>query len=104
MAEPIQLFAKQKTIYPRRVWGRYRQLKWIAMIVLLGIYYGAPWLRWDRGPHAPDQAILIDLTHTRAYFFGIEIWPQEVYYITGIIPCFAGALLLLSRVRYQHGA
>jgi cytochrome c oxidase accessory protein FixG len=55
------------------------------MIVLLGIYYLAPWIRWDRGPHAPSQAILIDMTHTRAYFFGIEIWPQEVYYITGIL-------------------
>lgn len=81
----MQLFAKQERIYPRRVWGRYRKIKWAAMIMLLGIYYLAPWLRWDRGPYAPSQAILIDLAHTRAYFFGIEIWPQEVYYITGIL-------------------
>lgn len=80
-----QFFAKQEKIYPRRAWGRYRKLKWVAMIVLLGIYYLAPWLRWDRGEHVPNQAILIDMVHTRAYFFGIEIWPQEVYYITGIL-------------------
>lgn len=85
MAQSIQLFAKQQKIYPRRVWGRYRKLKWLVMITLLGIYYGAPWLRWDRGPHAPNQAILIDMPQRRAYFFGIEIWPQEVYYLTGIL-------------------
>ncbi len=84
-SESITYFAKQKRIYPKRTWGRYRKLKWVIMIITLGIYYLAPWLRWDRGPNAPDQAILIDIPHSRAYFFFIEIWPQEVYYITGIL-------------------
>ena len=92
----VQLFATQKKIYPRRVWGRYRKIKWAAMIVLLGIYYLAPWLRWHRGGEAPDQAILIDLQHTRAYFFGIEIWPQEVYYITGILVLAAVGLFFVT--------
>lgn len=81
----IQLFAASKRIYPRDIWGRYRRLKWLAMGVLLAIYYFVPWLRWDRGPHAPDQAILIDMPARRAYFFWIEIWPQEVFYITGLL-------------------
>ena len=81
----VQLFAKAEKIYPRRVKGRFRTLKWLAMIVLLGIYYGAPWLRYDRGPHVPNQAILIDLVGQRGYFFGIEIWPQEVYLLVGIL-------------------
>lgn len=85
MAASVSLFEQQKKIYPRRVWGRFRKLKWMAMVVLLTVYYGAPWLRWHRGENSPDQAILIDLNRTRAYFFGIEIWPQEVYYITGIL-------------------
>lgn len=85
MAGGITLFEKQRKIYPRRVWGRYRKLKWLAMAILLGIYYGAPWLRWHRGEHMPDQAILIDMPARRAYFFGIEIWPQEVYYLAGIL-------------------
>jgi len=96
MVAPIQLFKKQEKIYPRRVWGRFRKLKWVAMVALLGIYYGAPWLRWDRGDSAPDQAILIDLNHTRAYFFGIEIWPQEVYYITGILILAAVGLFFVT--------
>ncbi len=72
------------------------------MGVLLAIYYGTPWIRWDRGPHAPDQAILIDMDGRRGYFFGIEIWPQEVYYITGILILAAVGLFfataLLGRV------
>lgn len=81
----VQLFEKAAKVYPRRVSGTFRTLKWAAMAVLLGIYYGAPWLRYDRGPHVPDQAILIDLTGQRGYFFGIEIWPQEVYLLVGVL-------------------
>lgn len=92
----IILFKKQARIYVKRVWGRYRKLKWILMIATLGIYYLAPWLRWDRGPNAPDQAILIDIPNSRAYFFFIEIWPQEVYYITGILILAAIALFFVT--------
>ena len=81
----VQLFEKAAKVYPRRVSGTFRTLKWAAMAALLGIYYGAPWLRYDRGPHVPDQAILIDLTGQRGYFFGIEIWPQEVYLLVGVL-------------------
>ena len=66
------------------------------MVVLLGIYYLSPWLRWDRGIHAPDQAILIDFPGRRFYFFFIEIWPQEVYYITGLLILAALALFLFT--------
>ncbi len=81
----VQLFAKAEKIYPQRTHGRFRTLKWAAMAVLLGIYYAAPWMRYDRGPHLPNQAILIDLAGQRGYFFGIEIWPQEVYLLVGIL-------------------
>lgn len=96
MNDDIQFFAKQKKIYPRRVWGKFRKVKWLVMVVLLGIYYIAPWLRWYRGEHSPSQAILIDMVHTRAYFFGIEIWPQEVYYITGILILAAVGLFFVT--------
>ena len=55
------------------------------MAVTLGIYYLVPWLRWDRGPYLPDQAVLIDFPSRRFYFFFIEIWPQEFYYVTGLL-------------------
>lgn len=81
----LKLFAKQERIYPKRVSGQYRNLKWIAMIACLAVYYLAPFIRWDRGPNAPDQAILIDLPKGRAYWFWFEIWPQEVYILTGVL-------------------
>ena len=94
--ESIQFFAKQRSIYPKRVWGKYRKIKWLVMILTLGVYYFAPWIRWDRGMHAPDQAILIDMPNRRAYFFFIEIWPQEVYYLTGILVLAAVALFFVT--------
>lgn len=95
-SQPITFFAAQKRIYPREVWGHYRRLKWLAMTVLLAVYYFAPWIRYDRGPHAPDQAILIDMPARRAYFFFIEIWPQEVFYITGLLILAAVGLFCIT--------
>ncbi|MBF0269629.1 MAG: cytochrome c oxidase accessory protein CcoG [Alphaproteobacteria bacterium] len=80
-----KLYSDYEKPYPRNVQGVYRKYKWLTLIVLLAIYYLSPFLRWDRGPGAPDQAILIDMPARRAYFFFIEIWPQEIYYLTGLL-------------------
>ena len=93
---PPPLYAAREKVYPRQAQGLFRRLKWMALIVLLGIYYGAPWLRWDRGPDAPDQALLVDMFTQRAYFFMIEFWPQEVYYITGLLILGAIGLFLVT--------
>ena len=90
------LFAARIKVYPRRVAGLYRNIKWALLGVCLAIYYFVPFLRWDRGPGAPDQAVLIDLQGQRAYFLWIEIWPQEVYYITGLLILAAFALFLAT--------
>ena len=76
----------------------YRRIKWAVLFVTLGIYYLTPFLRWDRGPNAPSQAVLIDLPNSRFYFFFIEIWPQEVYYLTGLLIIAAMALFLMNAV------
>ncbi|MGB3472245.1 MAG: cytochrome c oxidase accessory protein CcoG [Erythrobacter sp.] len=65
--------------------GSFRRFKWLVMIVTLAIYYVTPWLRWDRGPFAPDQAVLIDLANRRFYMFDIEIWPHEFYFVAGLL-------------------
>jgi cytochrome c oxidase accessory protein FixG len=79
------LYAAQEPVFPRRVSGKFRQLKWWIMAVTLGIYYLTPWIRWDRGPALPDQAVLVDMAHRRFYFFWIEIWPHEFYFIAGLL-------------------
>ena len=90
------LYAARKKIYPQRVSGTFRHLKWALLIVTLGIYYFLPFVRWDRGPNAPNQAVLIDFPARRFYFFFIEIWPQEVYYLTGLLIVAAVALFLMN--------
>ncbi len=79
------LFAPQEPIFPRRVSGKFRRLKWWILAITLGIYYITPWLRWDRGASLPDQAVLIDMAHRRFYFFWIEIWPHEFYFVAGLL-------------------
>ncbi|MEP3275080.1 MAG: cytochrome c oxidase accessory protein CcoG, partial [Stappiaceae bacterium] len=75
---PESMYIASKKVYPMAVHGRLRKIKWAILIVTLGIYYLLPFVRWDRGPFAPSQAVLIDMEAKRAYFFFIEIWPQEV--------------------------
>ena len=76
---PAGLYEKRKAVCPRPVDGRFRRLKWAVMVLCLAVYYITPWLRWDRGPWSPHQAVLVDLAHRRFYMFAIEIWPQEFY-------------------------
>jgi cytochrome c oxidase accessory protein FixG len=83
--EPQKLYASREPVFPKRVSGRFRNLKWVIMIVTLGIYYVTPWIRWDRGPNLPDQAVLLDLGGRRFFFFWIEIWPHEFYFVAGLL-------------------
>lgn len=102
-AEPVNarrnrqpLYAARKKVFPKRVEGRFRRFKWIVMLITLAIYYLAPWIRWDRGPYAPHQAILIDLSSRRFFFFFIEIWPQEFYYVAGLLVMAGFGLFLVT--------
>ncbi|CAK6537854.1 MAG: 4Fe-4S binding protein [Candidatus Midichloria mitochondrii] len=85
-------------IYPQSVVGRYRTIKNRANIVLLLFYFLTPWLRWYRDENAPSQAILIDLPTRRAYFFNIEIWPEEIFYIMTILIIAAFGLFLFTSI------
>jgi cytochrome c oxidase accessory protein FixG len=90
------LYAPRKKIFPKRASGYFRKFKWLVMLITLTIYYVTPWLRWDRGPFAPDQAVLVDLANRRFYFFFIEIWPQEFYYVAGMLVMAGFGLFLVT--------
>ena len=90
------LYEARKGVYPKAVDGFFRRLKWGIMAVTLAIYYITPWLRWDRGPYAPDQAVLIDLANRRFYMFQIEIWPHEFYYVVGLLVMAGIGLFLVT--------
>ncbi|MGO4666792.1 cytochrome c oxidase accessory protein CcoG [Bosea sp. 2RAB26] len=97
-SEDAPLFAPSKKVYPQSVSGPFRRAKWIILILCLGLYYLLPFLRWDRGPNLPNQAVLADIANNRFYFFFIEIWPQEVYYFTGLLILAAFILFLMNAV------
>lgn len=90
------LYVSHRKIYPKAVAGRFRTIKTALLVITLGIYYGLPFVRWERGINAPDQAVLIDFSSSRFYFFFIEIWPQEVYYLTGLLILASLALFLMN--------
>jgi cytochrome c oxidase accessory protein FixG len=95
-AENRSLYASREAIHPKAAHGRFRRFKWAVVVILLGIYYVSPWLRWTRPGDAPDQAILIDMANRRFYFFFIEIWPQEFYYIAGLLIMAGVGLFLVT--------
>jgi hypothetical protein len=92
------LYSARGKIYPQGIKGTYRTIKWAVLFMTLGIYYLLPFVRWDRGPDAPSQAVLIDFPNRRFYFFFIEIWPQEIYYLTGLLILAAMTLFLMNAV------
>ncbi len=94
--EGLPFYAPHEKVYPKSVRGTMRRLKWAALILCLSLYYIGPWLRWSRGAGRPDQALLIDMPARRAYFFWIEIWPQEIYYLAGLLILAAITLFLVT--------
>lgn len=94
--ESRALYEARTKIHPKRAKGSFRTFKWWIMLVTLGIYYITPWIRWDRGPFAPDQAVLVDLANRRFYFFFIEVWPQEFFYIAGLLVMAGIGLFLVT--------
>ena len=91
-----KLYAGQVKVYPMQVAGVFRKVKWYTLFALLGLYYVLPWIRWDRGPNAADQAVLMDVENRRFYFFFIEIWPQEIYFLAGLLILSAIGLFLAT--------
>jgi len=90
------LYVARKKVYPQSVSGTFRRIKWGLMAGCLGVYYLLPFVRWNRGLGAPGQAVLIDFPNRRFYFFFIELWPQEIYYFTGLLILAAVALFLMN--------
>ncbi|MEH2614439.1 4Fe-4S binding protein [Bradyrhizobium sp. AZCC 1693] len=88
--------ASGQPVMPQAVNGRIRRIKWIVLLLTLSIYYVTPFLRWDRGPNAPDQAVLLDFAHGRLYAFFIEIWPQDLYLVTGLLVLASTSLILTN--------
>jgi cytochrome c oxidase accessory protein FixG len=93
---PVSLYEKRNQIYPKLAHGKFRLVKWLVMACTLGVYYLIPWIRWPRGSGIPDQAVLADFEGEKFYFFFLEIWPQEIYFLGGLLILAALALFLVT--------
>ena len=86
-----KLYRSEDKVYPREVKGRYATLRRIAMFVLLGVFYGGPWLTWDN-----RQAVLFDLPARKFYIFGMTLWPQDFIYLALLLIILAVCLFFFT--------
>jgi polyferredoxin len=84
-------YASERKIYPRDVSGRFQTLRKLAVVVLLGLFYGLPWLRWDG-----RQAVLFDLPARKFHVFGLGFWPQDFVFLAVLLIIAALALFFFT--------
>ncbi|MDR2638122.1 MAG: cytochrome c oxidase accessory protein CcoG [Zoogloeaceae bacterium] len=87
------LYEKHKTIYVRSVKGWWATWRWVFVWLTQAVFYGLPWITWhDR------QAVLFHLVERKFYFFGLVLWPQDVFYLTVLLIISAYSLFLFTAV------
>ena len=85
------LYEKHAKVYPRKVTGLFASLRTSGVLILLGLYYFVPWLRWDN-----HQAVLFDLPARKFYIFGLTFWPQDFFYLAVLLIIAALALFFFT--------
>ena len=85
------LYRSEEKVYPREVSGRFATLRRLAMFLLLGMFYGGPWLTWEG-----RQAVLFDLPARKFYVFGLTLWPQDFVYLALLLIILAVSLFFFT--------
>lgn len=88
-----ELIEKKEKIYPKRVKGKFRTIKWTVTSTLLGIYFMLPWIKING-----RQAVLFDIPERKFYIFNIVFWPQDVFYLAIIILFLAMGLFFFTAI------
>ena len=79
--------------------GKFRNIKTILNIIFLSIYALSPLVRFTRDvndANTSNQAILFDFNASKIYFFNLEIWPNETYYLASILVLSAILLFFIT--------
>ena len=79
-AAEVSLYAAHSKVYPREVQGTFDRLRTLAAVILLGIYYGLPWLNWNG-----RQAVLFDLPARKFHIFALTLWPQDFLFLSWLL-------------------
>ena len=89
------LYKKRRKICPREVHGWFATVRVSGAVMLLGLFYGVCWLRWDE-----RQLLLFDLPARRFNVFWWTFYPQDFLYLAlllilaALLAVFAGLLAL----------
>ncbi len=86
-------YAAHQKVYPREVSGTFSRLRITAAWMLLGLFYGLPWLRWEG-----RQAILFDLPARQFHLFGLTLWPQDFVFLAWLLVIAALSLFFFTAV------
>ncbi|HKL63780.1 MAG TPA: 4Fe-4S binding protein, partial [Woeseiaceae bacterium] len=75
-AAETALYRSEEKIHAREIDGTFTRLRKVAVFVLLGIFYGLPWITWEG-----RQAILFDLPARKFHLFDLTLWPQDFIFL-----------------------
>jgi len=70
------MYVSEAKIYPREISGLFSRLRYLAVYVLLGLYYGLAWVSIDG-----QQVVLWDLPARKFHVFGLVFWPQDFIFL-----------------------
>ncbi|WP_417447010.1 cytochrome c oxidase accessory protein CcoG [Kangiella sp.] len=87
------LYEKRKKVFSKKVSGRFNNLRVLSVWLLLGLYYGLPWLSWNG-----QQAVLFDLPARKFHLFGLTFFPQDFIFLTLLLIIAAMALFFFTTV------
>lgn len=91
--QAVSFYEKHKKIYIRDVKGWWDTWRWVFVWFTQILFYGLPWLQWNE-----RQAVLLHLVERKFYFFGLVLWPQDVFYLALLLIISAYALFLFTAV------
>ena len=89
--ESDSYYVSERKVYPRDVSGRFNRLRVAAVIWLLGMFYGFPWLTWQG-----RQAVLLDLPARKFHVFGWLFLPQDFLFLSVLLIIAAMALFFFT--------
>lgn len=91
------LFQKRIPIYTRSVKGKFRTFKNAVLVLAYTVFFGLPWIPWQRAS-AADQAIMFDLVTKRFFIFDLVVYPQDVFLLALLLFIAAAFLFFVTEL------
>lgn len=82
----------EKTVHAKRMKGKFRNIKWLAIAVWSPFFFG-PYVTWNG-----QQAILFDVEKRQYHLFDVTIFPQDLWMLTMVLLFLAILLAAMTTV------